>query len=62
MDRKLAHVIERLEALRAESKELGQEHKNLLDHFEEAISQLRQAASELVESRARAEHERKRPR
>lgn len=62
MDRELADTLERFEALRTKSKALGEEHSRLLSHIEEAIFRLRQAASELVESLARAEHERKRPR
>jgi hypothetical protein len=60
--RELAGILERLESLRARSKQLGKDRQRLIDHIDEAVSQLNQAAAELAESRAEAEHELRRPR
>jgi DNA repair exonuclease SbcCD ATPase subunit len=47
----LASIVQRLEALRAKSKELGQEETRLHAHIEEALAHLNQAVSELAEQR-----------
>jgi hypothetical protein len=44
----LASIVKRLEALRATSKELGQEGTPFNAHIDEALLHLNQAASELV--------------
>ena len=62
MDRAIAEILERLEALRARSKELGKQRQSLLDHIDEAVAQLNQAASELAQTQGKSQDLLRRPR
>jgi chromosome segregation ATPase len=62
MDRDIADILERLGALRARSRELGEQRKSLLDHIDEAVAQLNKAASELADTQDRSKDLLRRPR
>lgn len=53
MDRDIAEILKRLEALRARSKELGKQREHLMEYLDEAVAQLHQAADELAETKAK---------
>ncbi|MGH7139517.1 MAG: hypothetical protein ACREHD_27540 [Pirellulales bacterium] len=52
MQRDIAEILKRLEALRARSKELGKQRENLNAHIDEAVAQLHRAAEQMAESKA----------
>jgi hypothetical protein len=54
MDRDIAELLKRLAALRARSKELGEQRQHLMEYIDVAVAQLHQAVDELADTKAKA--------